>query len=124
VTVHFIVKPDQNRDVYVEWSSMMEAPIRIGSRADFLRELGAGEPGNRTTDRLDRADRSGTTMLPPPLSPQDGAWGDLLVFEQRGTIACAKLAEFTHLLFDGDLQGALRLCEPFEDEERVRGLES
>jgi hypothetical protein len=117
--MRFIVKPDPGRDEYVEWSSIVESPTRVGSRADFLRELGVGELGNRTADRLDRADRTGTTS-----HLREGAWGDSLVFEQRGTIACARLGEFTHLLFDGDLQAALRLCEPFEDLDHVRGLDA
>lgn len=117
--MRFIVKPSPDRDEYVEWSTIVEAPMRIGSRADFVRELGQG-----VASRLDRADETGTTSYPPPRGPQDGAWGDVLIFEQRGTISCAKLSEFTHLLLDGDLQGALRLCEPFEDEDRVRGLDA
>jgi len=37
--MRFIVKPDPGRDEYVEWSSIVESPTRVGSRADFLREL-------------------------------------------------------------------------------------
>jgi hypothetical protein len=119
----FIVKPDPDRDEYVEWSSIVESWTFLGTRAEMLAHLRAGrdyvEFGEQAPNvRLDRADKNGTSSF-----LGEGAYGDRLVFEQRGTIACARLGEFVRALADGDLQAALRMCEPWEDEERVRGLE-
>jgi hypothetical protein len=50
----------------------------------------------------------------------DGVFGDAMIFEQRGWIDCANLADLTRRLVAGDLQGAYDLCRPFEDETEVR----
>lgn len=54
----FIMKvPD--RDLYVEWSSIVEAPIAWGSRAEMM----DGEEGSVDPERLDRADMYGTSSF-------------------------------------------------------------
>ncbi len=50
----------------------------------------------------------------------DGAFGDFMIFEQRGTIACSQLADLTRYLIANDLDSAYDLCEPFDDETEVR----
>jgi hypothetical protein len=54
----FIVKPTTDRDVYVVWSTVADAPVEVGSRDYLTRHLPSGERG---ASRFDRADLSGTS---------------------------------------------------------------
>ncbi|WP_433330044.1 hypothetical protein [Spirillospora sp. CA-294931] len=71
-----MIKPEPGRDLYVEWSTVVEAPVAHGTRAEW--EAEGVDPAH-----LDRADRTGTSCY-PPLSL--GAWDDdeLLVAEPLG----------------------------------------
>lgn len=55
---HTIIKPTQYDDFYVVYSSVADAPIRWGTRADLEAAYAYGRP-----DKFDRADETGTSSL-------------------------------------------------------------
>jgi hypothetical protein len=83
----YLIKPDPGRDLYVEWSTIVDAPIGHGTRAEWL-----GEGADPT--RLDRADRTGTSAYRPL---DIGAWDDeeLMVAEPLG---CQRILPRDHLI--------------------------
>ena len=60
----FIVKPNRYEDFYVFWSTVVDAPTGFGTRAELV---AACPPDRSVTERLDRADERGTSMI-------DGTW--------------------------------------------------
>jgi hypothetical protein len=61
---HYIVKIDRDTDLYVNWSTIVDAPGAIGTReglADYLR-FTAGEKAADAA-RFDRADATGTSSI-------------------------------------------------------------
>lgn len=67
----FIVKVAPDRDAYLEWSTVVDAPVSVGVRDAFVAEYGE--------ERVARADVAGTSAryfhwLPPV--EQAGGWGD------------------------------------------------
>jgi hypothetical protein len=110
-----IIRPSKDVDEYVVWSTIAEGPVFVGDRAAVLRFLGPGEAGYSTLARLHRAAVFGTSNL-----DRIGGWGDSLIYDQRGSIACARLGELARRVAAGDIDGALDLCEPFDGETEVR----
>lgn len=90
-----VIKAAPDRDLYVDWSTIVEAPAFIGTRTEMLAYLGrqehADHPMNDPNGRLDRADATGTS-----------AAGDYSFFG-----ACAR----------GDLDACYALVDPFDREE-------
>lgn len=80
---HYIVKIDRDTDLYVNWSTIVDAPGAIGTReglADYLR-FTAGEKAADAA-RFDRADATGTSSI-------DGFYGwdeQEFIVEQRGLV--------------------------------------
>lgn len=68
---HFIVKPDPDKDEYVEWSTVVDMPGRPHPRPE--------DPDPATAVRYDRADQNGTSALWPHLaaSEQPFGWSDV-----------------------------------------------
>ncbi|MER8118918.1 hypothetical protein [Streptomyces sp. NPDC094031] len=60
-----VIKATPDEDLYLEWSSIVDACTMVGTRADLL------AAGHRP-EALDRADRIGTSDR----VAQVGAWGD------------------------------------------------
>ncbi|KFG71323.1 hypothetical protein [Streptomyces mutabilis] len=60
-----VIKAARDEDLYLEWSSIVDACTRVGTRADFLAS------GHRP-EALDRADRNGTSDCVAQL----GGWDD------------------------------------------------
>jgi hypothetical protein len=52
----YIIKPEKDRDLYIEWSTIVDSPIWWGTRQEFSDE-GFEE------ERLDRADRLGSSSM-------------------------------------------------------------
>lgn len=104
----YIIKAAPDLDVYMEWSTVVEAPTFIGSRTAILTHLhhiasrGRRE-GDSPEDRVRRADDTGTSALPNPklpscAEPLEGAWDDAgFIVEQRGWLPRARLATFLAL---------------------------
>jgi hypothetical protein len=115
-----VVKPDRDRDLYVGWSSIVEAPVWWGPRAEVLQYL-ADDHRGRSDDapeaRLARADEAGTSAY----DKRDGGWDDEgFVYEQRGWLPRTKLIPLCEALQRGDESAAWDLLEPFDDETEVR----
>lgn len=117
-----IVKPDRDVDFYLGWSSVVDAPVWFGSRAEVLeddgtRSLGLWEnvPGETIT-RLDRADEFGTSALYG--DPRDGGWEDTgFVFMNCGWLPRERLRTLADRLMLDENDPCTDLLDPFEDEE-------
>lgn len=81
-----IVKPLRDVDLYVEWSSVADAPTSVGDRASTLEKMTREwdrahpdclpRPGKSPADRLTRVDKAGSSALwPSPEDPEHG-WND------------------------------------------------
>jgi hypothetical protein len=105
-----IVKASPIRDLYIGWSSIVEAPTGMWTRAEAL---AYGFPRSR----LDRADRTGTSSM----VPGSGQWDDTgFIAEQRGWLRRDRIADYAQALFADDENAAWDLLEPFEGETEVR----
>lgn len=113
-----IIKVSRDEDLYLEWSSIVEAPTFVGDRAQLAAHLMAGhfdEPHSpaKAEERIARADETGTSAI--------GGWGcgwddHGEIYMQQGFLLRASMAEFAHrLLVDEDAEPT-GLLEPFEDE--------
>ena len=58
----YIVKPDPLRDEYVIWSTIVDAPTAVGTRAELEQLLTMHDgPEAAAGERFDRADSAGTS---------------------------------------------------------------
>lgn len=64
---HFIVKPDPNKDEYVDWSTIVDMPGPPHPRPEHMNDLDAA--------RYDRADETGTSANWPGLSGAEQPYG-------------------------------------------------
>jgi hypothetical protein len=122
-----LIKPVRDRDEYVLWSTVVEAPIACGDREEMLAELLEEWHRDHRRDvppaglaaperRLERADRYGSSAL-------DGffRWDDeSLIYEQRGLLARKDLYYAALLACDERDSEVWDLLTPFEDETEVR----
>jgi hypothetical protein len=105
-----IVKAAKDRDLYVGWSGIVEAPTGVWTRAEAL---AYGFPRKK----LDRADANGSSAI----DYRDGYWDDDgFIAEQRGWLRRDRIAEYARLYLDGQDDAAFDLLEPFEGETEVR----
>jgi hypothetical protein len=109
-TAKEVIKPDRDKDFYVGWSHIVEAPVWMGTRAEAI---GDGCPPSR----LDRADLRGTSIR-----DEFGCdWDDKgLIAEQRGFLPRARIAAYAVACDEGRMDDAWDLLEPFDDETPVR----
>lgn len=115
---HIIIKVSPDVDRYVEWSTVLDGPTAIGTRADMLREIMAtnDQPAGDIEKRLRRADMTGTSAV--GTFELFGSWSDTgFVVENRGWLPRAKLGEFLDLydLDEDDNSAAYRLLEPLAE---------
>ena len=105
-----IIKPDRDKDFYVDWSHVCEMPAWCGTSAEAIAE---GCPPSR----LRRADENGTSM-----KDSFGCdWDDSgLIAEQRGYLPRARIGAYAVAWLDGRQDEAFDLLEPFEGETEVR----
>lgn len=100
-----------DRDLYVEWSTVVEAPIMWGTREEFLDD-------GFEVKRLDRADALGSSSL-ISAKPNKGE-----IYMQKGWLPMERLGAFMDIhteqynagVFDDDDPRLLALLDPFEDE--------
>lgn len=106
-----IVKAAPDKDLYVGWSNVAEAPTGVWSREPAL---AYGFP----TSWLDRADANGSNATG---DYRAGHWDDSgFVAEQRGWLRRDRLGDYAVEYLLGDRVAAYSLLEPFEGESEVR----
>lgn len=121
---HFIIKADRDRDLYMDWSTIVELPTFIGTRAEIIDHLkwwNERRPlDNDPEARVRRADETGSSARRDPRSsydgPLEGAWDDKgFIIEQRGWLPRARLAEFLDT-YRTDPEKSFKLLDPFEED--------
>lgn len=112
------VNQDPAEDRYCVWSTIVEAPVFDGTRAEIERYQLFWN-GEKVRPRLDewfaRANEKGSSL------DWDGDWGDKVIYEQRGLLPREKLGDLLDALASTppDLDAAWDLLEPFEDRDEV-----
>jgi len=96
-----IIKVAPDEDLYVEWSSVVDAPTRVGTRAEFVAYLNEPRRGEvwETEESIERAmqraDDTGTSAY----RPFGVTWGDEgPMYQQQGIVPRAQLAEYARRL--------------------------
>jgi hypothetical protein len=113
---HIVIKPRRDRDEYVYWSTVVEAPIGYGSRDEMLHALADDWPADPPEVRLARTDKTGSSS-----KDVDYGWDDTeLIYEQRGMLAREHLYRAAALLREGRESEVWDLLAPFEGETEVR----
>lgn len=108
-----IVKASPDADLYLEWSTIVEAPTFIGTRSETLEYLARSNSVSDPPEaRLARADETGTS------TKDDYAWFGAwtyagFIVDQRGVLPRSKLGEFA-LLYAADDEACYALLEPFD----------
>lgn len=130
-----VMKESPESDFYVEWSSVVDAPVFAGTRADMLAHLQRDsdpwlreDAPHHPEQRLKRADETGTTSLWVTKANEEsaefaahgyveeGCWEDSsFIYHQQGTVTRANLFVLTRRIYADEHVGDL--LEPFEDEE-------
>jgi hypothetical protein len=114
-----IIKPDRERDFYVAWSHIVEAPTWAGTRAEAMAE-------GCTADRLGRADENGSSfhLLDEWGHVQPGCWWTAggLTAEQLGYLPRRKLAAYVTAYCQDRLGAAYAMLERFGDMGRAEHL--
>lgn len=128
-----IVKATREEDLYVEWSSIVDGPTFVGTRAQtaaYLAATAPAGPADPPQDRLARADASGTSAKPAadagPGEVATGAWEDtgfiaaravadgVDVDDRFGWLPRARLAAFARAAARDDDQAADALLDPLD----------
>lgn len=114
-----VLKATPERDLYCEWSTIVDSVTFIGTRAEIVEYLGEGEfrgSGDRPEVRVSRADHFGTSAMYG--DPHDGAWEDSgFVYEQRGWLPRARLVDLLdRYLADPEDPKVDDLLDPLEDD--------
>lgn len=120
-----IIKATPGRDLYIEWSSVVEAPTFIGTRAEvaaYLMRAFRGAEADRldfeagqVEKRLARADQDGSSGLPP----FDCNWdSNGEIYMQQGWLRRDKMEALAEAYLANPHEPAVdALLEPFEDDE-------
>lgn len=119
----YIIKPERETDLYVWWSTIVDAPVGWGDRADALAH-GTAE------DRLERADRTGTsanwTNWPAEKMPYRYDDGEPMILREQDDLdeseGCwllprANLLEFVKRRDAGEPIDDLVTFERYDDED-------
>lgn len=96
-----VMKEAPDVDFYVIWSSIVDAPVYWGARAEIAARV-ESQVDNPAEERLARADATGTSAMPDPWvthSHLPGAWDDSgFIYDQRGWLPRAKVFELARRL--------------------------
>jgi len=113
-----IVKPaPDSGDFYVIWSDNSDGPVAWGSRAYLTPLL---DEADRTADRFDRADATGSSALWPTTTDPYLRFGQGLIYDQRGWLPRENLAALCERLTADQTDPCTDLLQPFDDETEVR----
>jgi hypothetical protein len=112
-----VIKAAPDQDLYLEWWSVVDAPTRVGTRAElaaYLNEPRRGEYWPREVEvelRLRRADETGSSGYPP----HGCTWGSRGVRYGLGWfLPRERLAEYARRLLDDIDAEPDGLLEPLE----------
>lgn len=104
----FIIKPDRELDLYVDWSTIVDAPCMWGTREEML---AAGV----TLERLDRAEATGSSCAGEIADLY--SWShQMFMYLQEGVLSRTRMAELLDRLSvdrDADVSD---LLAPFDDD--------
>lgn len=114
----YIIKPDKELDLYVEWSTTVDNPTCVASRAEMAAYLVEGQKHTsaQAEARLERADRSGSSMLDPTGCDWDDEGLIPLTHKGQRWLRRGRLGAYCLLVAVDDPEGAYLLTEPFEDQ--------
>jgi hypothetical protein len=117
----YVLKADPTRDLYVEWSTIVDDATFVGTRDEMLTYLRSERPSggiHAPEARLHRAGETGTSCMWKVAGyPRLGAWDDpRLLVAQYGYLRRSDLALYA-MLVDNE-QAARALLEPFEATTR------
>lgn len=113
-----IIKATRDRDLYIQWDTVADGPVWIGTRADLETVLWQGwraahphcvpEPGHGPTVRIGRADETGSSD-----TSGFGGWDCAeLVVDGRWLLSRGLLGDYTTALANGNGQFAESLLTP------------
>jgi len=113
-----LIKVSPTEDLYLEWSSVVEAPTRVGTRAEFAADLNEPRRGevwpteDEVERRLQQADATGSSASRPFGCTWDSR-GEM--YQQRGLLPRGRMVEYARRLLadiDAEPDG---LLEPLEE---------
>lgn len=121
----FLIKCDPSVDLYIEWSTVVDAPVGVGTRAQFEKDMNTPHRGavfmteNAIRLRLNRTDKRGTSLL--DYGSDGGGWSSKGLLYMQGLKPAFLprrnfLAYGQMLLKDPNAQ-PVGLTEPLEDDE-------
>lgn len=110
-----VIKPNRDEDLYLIWSSIVDAPTYYGSREELLDD----EIHWLTPEHIDRADATSSSSLIFP-ETWDKDWS--LIFMNSGSIPRSRMKALLEVLLSRPDDGrewedpnVLALLDPFED---------
>ena len=101
----FVVKADRDTDLYVEWSTMSEAPTAWGTREQMT-------AAGFDRERLDRAEATGSSCAGEIADWY--TWGEGLIYQQQGWLPRARLAALVDRLGADPRAEVTDLLDPFD----------
>lgn len=118
-----VIKPEAGSDTYVVWSTITESPHAYGTRQQvcaYLRLRPGWQADDLPEDRVDRADRYGSSAYP---RWGFGHWGDdTFIYRQTGLLHRRDLCRAVDLAVAGRERDLLDLLEPFDDDDGPQWL--
>lgn len=116
----FLIKATRDRDAYIEWSTVTDSPVSIGTRAEYAAAFGES--------RLARTDRNGTSAKwfdAQHGELEEGGWADesLIVVEgaeHPGMLPRERLGDLYDLL-SADINAPIPAdwVTPFPDDDET-----
>ena len=114
----FIIKPTPDSEVYVEWSTIVDAPISMGTRQGYLGTK-RHDGSYYTNELFDQADVTGTSLKWFGGGPNEmGGWDDpSLIYLHKGSLPRERVLEATARLILDEKEIPDEWLIPFEDDE-------
>jgi hypothetical protein len=116
----YVIKLDPALDLYVYWSTVVEAPLFWGDAAElteYLVENGEKKPEYSRPEiaqRIARANQNGSSAI----GFRFGYWDDThLIYQQEGMLPRSRLHDFLASFNEEKQTFDTSMLEPFEDED-------
>jgi hypothetical protein len=108
---YYLIKADKDLDLYVEWSSIVEAPTFVGTRQEILDYLIENEQQTSGSEdparRLARTDLHGSSMIDNRFE----SWEDPGIMAEQRWLKRGRIGAYSLLYVLGDQDGARLLTE-------------